>query len=363
MTAPTKPSATRPRSERLQALRDRSRQVREELVRRERRRGMLWRGGLVAAGVAVATVIAVVIAGSARPAGPGPAAMEDGGFLLTAASTEALTAASAEASAPPAEAVAGTPTPSAASPAGPAPTEPTSGAHEPAEANPATPDPAGPNPTTGTATSGSPSPAASPTPTETPGPEPVRVTLYVDYLCDECRQFERANADYLGALLESGAATVDLHPIAMLDRLSQGTRYSTRAANLAACVADAAPPLFDDVSALLLARQPREGSGGLTDEELLDIAASAGVTLTDGFEHCVRDRAYSVWVDAQTSLALAVPIPGTDGVRVTEPLTVIVDGLPYTGSPEDAAAFAAFVVTTASIPSATSPTPSATPSR
>jgi protein-disulfide isomerase len=250
----------------------------------------------------VVALVVIVIATSLRPTGPGPAAMPDGGFVLTAETMPAPTD-----TAPPVPTDTATPVPTDT--ATPVPTDT------------ATPEPS--------------------------GAEPVPITVYLDYQCPTCRAFETTNGDYLAALVQSGAATLDIHPIAILDRVSQGTRYSTRTANLMACVADTAPERFWAVSRELFAQQPEEGTAGPDDEALLKLAEGVGVTGSDAFESCVRSETHSGWVAAQTKALRTSPVPGTD-IMVTGTPTVIVDGVKYTGSFTDAQAFATFVVGQAS---------------
>src|SRR5690606_12167538 len=67
--------------------------------------------------------------------------------------------------------------------------------------------------------------------------------LYVDYNCIHCHNFELENNDQFATWLENGAITLEIHPVATLDGSS---RYSTRAANAAACVANYSPDSFFD---------------------------------------------------------------------------------------------------------------------
>src|SRR3954453_5089538 len=87
-------------------------------------------------------------------------------------------------------------------------------------------------------------------------PGPVRVDLYVDYLCPACRQAEAALTPELVTLRQRGAARVVYHPVAFLDDKSSPHGYSTRAASAAACASDAGR--FASYSALLFDRQPPE---------------------------------------------------------------------------------------------------------
>ncbi|OJX67092.1 MAG: hypothetical protein BGO95_10205 [Micrococcales bacterium 73-13] len=158
----------------------------------------------------------------------------------------------------------------------------------------------------------------------------VEVELWVDLLCPYCRMFEEANGDYLGSLVDAGAATLRVHPIAILNRVSAGTQYSTRAANAFVCVAERAPDEALGYLRRLYAIQPEEGTGGLTDRELAGEAPSAAA-------ECILDGWFSDWVDEWTQRALDLGIRGTP--------TVVVDGRLYPGG-FDPADFRAFVEST-----------------
>ncbi len=144
---------------------------------------------------------------------------------------------------------------------------------------------------------------------------PVVVEVYEDYLCPVCRAFEEQNAATLAELVDSGAAAVEYHPVAILDRASTD-RYSTRALNAAAVVADAAgPEAFVDFSGLLFAAQPEEGGPGLSDDRLVALAEQAGATGTrvaDG----IRDLAYEDWTRRVTDEASKAGLQGTPTIRV-----------------------------------------------
>ena len=62
---------------------------------------------------------------------------------------------------------------------------------------------------------------------------------YIDFMCPVCNQFEQAYGETIQSLVDDGTITLNIHPISILDRESQGTEYSTRAANAMYCVAAA----------------------------------------------------------------------------------------------------------------------------
>lgn len=200
------------------------------------------------------------------------------------------------------------------------------------------------------------------------GSEVIDIRVYVDYHCPGCREFEETNHDQLTTWVETGAATLEIHPIAMHDRFSLGKKYSTRSANAAACVANYSPNSFYSYNSLLFANQPDERTEGLTDEELFTLAKRADVTSTGLIEKCIEDQNYKSWVNAATARAVAGPIPGSDIKRVSSTPTVIVNGAQYQGPLNDPVAFATFVSTalgdafTQKNVESETPTPTPTPS-
>lgn len=173
-------------------------------------------------------------------------------------------------------------------------------------------------------------PDSTPVPSEPNSEDVIELRVYVDYLCAHCSEFDAENAEQIGAWIEQGAATLELHPLALLDGQSQGTSYSTRAANAAACVADFAPHDFFEFNSALLAAQPKGGTGGLTDEELLAVIKKAGVEAYSSIESCVTTLRYKNWVKAATVRALNGPIPHADIESVRATPTILVNGVKHT---------------------------------
>jgi len=201
-------------------------------------------------------------------------------------------------------------------------------------------------------------PGASPVASE-PNPEGViDIQLYVDYLCASCGQFEAGNVAQLRSWVETGAATLEIHPVALLTTKSGGTQYSLRAAAAAACVADLAPDHFFDFHNALLTDQPEEGSDGLSDAEILARAKAAGVTALGQITRCVNEERFKPWVKAATARALAGPIPGSDLAKLDAPLLILVNGQQFIPTADfDPAELAMFVVQAAGDAFAENPTP------
>jgi protein-disulfide isomerase len=148
---------------------------------------------------------------------------------------------------------------------------------------------------------------------------PVTVAVYEDFQCPVCASFEATNGATLDRLVRDGAIRLVYHPIAFLDRAST-TDYSTRALNAAGVVLDrAGADAFVRFHDLLFASQPPEGSAGLTDDQLVDLAVQAGAS-GEAVEQGIHDRAFGDWVRQVTDAASRAGVNGTP--------TVLVDGTP-----------------------------------
>jgi protein-disulfide isomerase len=111
--------------------------------------------------------------------------------------------------------------------------------------------------------------------TTSAGKPRVVVDMYEDFQCPVCREFEAADEATLKGWQQAGIVQLVYHPVAFLDRASS-TNYSTRALDAAASVQDSSPGSFQAFHDLLYANQPAEGSAGLPDSTLADLAAQAG---------------------------------------------------------------------------------------
>jgi len=187
-------------------------------------------------------------------------------------------------------------------------------------------------------------PGENPKPSQTNSTDVISIQIYLDYQCPICGAFEKANASQIATLLKTGAATVEIHPISILDRVSLGNQYSTRAANAAACVANYSPNSYFDFSALLFANQPTENTDGLTDIQINALVEKISPAHIDSIEKCVVKQEFKSWVNAATTRATTGPIAGTNVGKVSGTPTVIINGLQYTGALNDATAFSSAVV-------------------
>lgn len=252
--------------------------------KRDRRNRVLVRTTIVVVLVAVVAIVTVVLVTSIRPPHRGPANMASDGVLITAGLKAARS---------PARAVDAKPTPH---------------------------------------------------PLDTTG-QVVNIVTYVDYLSDYSGQFERTNNSQLAKLVNSGAATLEIHPLPFLsNRSAQGTQYSLRASNAAACVANDSPDQFFEFNRQLFTHEPAQTTAGLTDARLVVLARDSGVHNLSSIKRCIAQRTFQDWTQAALSRASTGPLPNSEvkKVSVDDLPLVLVDGQRYTGSvtePEDFRAF------------------------
>ncbi|WP_120339472.1 DsbA family protein [Cryobacterium soli] len=297
------PGEPRPsKNQRRDAARTKAAQLRVEQKKRDRRNRVFLQGGIAIAAIAVVAVVVLIIVNSVRPDGPGPRNMASDGLLVG----EGLTAVTTPALQPKADPI------------------------------PSTPDASG---------------------------TVADIRIYIDYLCPFCGQFETTNADQISQWVDSGAATVEIHPISILTSKSAGTQYSLRAANAAACVANYSPDDFLPFNAALFADQPVEGTAGLNNDDLKALVKSSGVsTNLSEINTCIDETTYKSWVQDATDRALSGPIPNSSLKAITGTPTVLVNGKQYVGALDDPKEFAAFVLQAASDAYSTAtPTPTPAP--
>jgi protein-disulfide isomerase len=153
------------------------------------------------------------------------------------------------------------------------------------------------------------------------GSGPVKVDIYEDFMCPICHEFEKESGATLKQMAAQNKVTIQYHPISILDRMSNGTQYSTRAAGAAAAAAEGGK--FTEYHDVLFANQPAEGSNGLDDAKLIELGK--GVGLTDAaFADAVNNGTYDAWATKATDTAASrgydsTPAVIVDGKRLASP--------------------------------------------
>ncbi|MEV8532573.1 thioredoxin domain-containing protein [Streptomyces sp. NPDC051211] len=141
----------------------------------------------------------------------------------------------------------------------------------------------------------------------------VRVDVYFDYLCPECRNLEQRTAAEVKTLKSGGKVTLVYHPVAFLNGYSSPAGYSTRAASAAACAAQEGR--FEPYHAVLFDKQPPERGPGLSEDQLIAAGRDAGIT-GDSFASCVRQDTYRPWVTYVSDMAASRKVAMTPTVTV-----------------------------------------------
>jgi protein-disulfide isomerase len=151
------------------------------------------------------------------------------------------------------------------------------------------------------------------------GDEPIRpptqIDVFVDYMCPYCRRFERDNGAEIQELVDRNVTGLVMHPVAILDRMSRGGLYSTRSAAAAYAVAAGSPEHFGAFNQALFTHQPREGSSGLSEAELAELAQQIGIerAVTRTF----ADNSFLETATRNTQAAIARGLQGTPTVLLS----------------------------------------------
>ncbi|MEQ1737223.1 MAG: thioredoxin domain-containing protein [Rhodoglobus sp.] len=175
------------------------------------------------------------------------------------------------------------------------------------------------------ASTGAVQPSSSPTPTDVEDDGLAHIVEYVDFSCPACQSFEATYSTSVQTLVSAGLATLEVHPIAILDRAYSGSRYSSRSNNVGACVADLAPESFLAVMSAMYVNQPAEGTTGLTDAEIIDVVHGAGLVDED-VDACIEDELFGPWVTAATERTTSNTDLWAAGAQGFSTPTIVVNG-------------------------------------
>jgi len=137
--------------------------------------------------------------------------------------------------------------------------------------------------------------------------KPVKVVVYIDFICPVCKRFETTYNEQLTSLRNEGKISVEYRALGFLDQQST-TNYSSRAANAAACVVNESPEKYADFVNALFDKQPAEGGAGLSDDDLKKMATDVGAKSIDS---CVEEKKFRPYVKVATQEAAAIGVTGT----------------------------------------------------
>lgn len=151
---------------------------------------------------------------------------------------------------------------------------------------------------------------------------PVTLTIYQDFMCPYCGMFERANRADLESLVDTGTAKIEFHVVNWQDVHSQGTRFSTRSGDAFVAVAKAQPDKVMEFNAALFDKQPDEGTPGLSDAEIAQLARDAGVS-NDVIATFAR-LANESFINNASTAAVNAGVTGTP--------TILINGTKFSGN-------------------------------
>jgi protein-disulfide isomerase len=140
----------------------------------------------------------------------------------------------------------------------------------------------------------------------------VVLSLYEDFLCPACGNFEQQFGTTVNKLIDTGAVAADYYMVSILD--AQGDGYSSRAGSAAYCVADENKDAFRRFHSALFTKgiQPAEGSGTYPgDQQLIELARQAGAG--GAVPDCIKKGRY---VDMVKGMAAATDIHATPSIRI-----------------------------------------------
>lgn len=142
---------------------------------------------------------------------------------------------------------------------------------------------------------------------------PHEITVYEDFLCPPCGNFEAATATPFQTAADAGKARIKYHPINFLSRLGD---YSERATNAFAVVLDTEGPetakKFHDI---LFAEQPSETEARPDDDWLVEKAVEAGAD-EDAVRPGIEDEVFKDWVAEATDAASKAGVTATPTLLV-----------------------------------------------
>ncbi len=151
---------------------------------------------------------------------------------------------------------------------------------------------------------------------------PVQVDVYEDFQCPICNDLEQSGLTKdLGAKVKATTIKVNYHVMSFLDSLSNGNKYSSRAANAGYCAADQSPADFQKFHDILYGKtsgknnQPAENGNGVPDSQLIAWGKQAGITSAD-FSTCVTSNQHKDLVAGVTDAASKKGVNGTPTVFV-----------------------------------------------
>lgn len=123
---------------------------------------------------------------------------------------------------------------------------------------------------------------------------PVKLTVYEDFRCSACGQFESGYQSAYKALIKADKVELLIHPVDLIDNVDGGSG-SLASGNAAACAQNAGK--FEDYHDVLYANQPSESDDFFASAStLIGYAKKVSGLDTASFESCVKSGKYDDWI-------------------------------------------------------------------
>ncbi|MGY1435053.1 DsbA family protein [Streptomyces reniochalinae] len=145
---------------------------------------------------------------------------------------------------------------------------------------------------------------------------PAELTVYEDFRCPACGQFENTYRSTIRSLEKAGKLRAEYHLVALIDK-NMGGRGSQEAANAAACARDRGK--FEAYHDVLYRNQPAEQDDAFAStKHLIRLAKKVEGLVSPAFEDCVTSGEHDAWVNRSSESFGASGHQGTP--------TVLLDG-------------------------------------
>ncbi|MDJ1133859.1 DsbA family protein [Streptomyces iconiensis] len=152
-----------------------------------------------------------------------------------------------------------------------------------------------------------------------------KLTVYEDFRCPACGQFENQYRGTVRQLEKAGKLKAEYHLVTLIDQ-NMGGSGSTKSANAAVCARDEGK--FSQYHDVLFQSQPEEQDDAFgSNERLLDLAGKVDGLSSPAFEKCVRSGKYEKWVKASNEAFTKTKHRGTP--------TILLDGKDVYGNQSD----------------------------
>ena len=121
------------------------------------------------------------------------------------------------------------------------------------------------------------------------------VTIYSDFACTHCAEFETTYGQTLATLQTSGQIAIEYWPLGF------GSAGSARASNAMACAAERDPKFAVSLYDGFFANMGYDWS----NDQIMSMSTQLQPTLPDGYEACVTSGTHAAWVTGLYTLAKA----------------------------------------------------------